>query len=411
MPRLKAVSAVVACATLAVAVPVAASAIAARTTPATSPDTTPTLPRQAGLPWVWTPSVQDSPAGSAAVLFGGDRPPLTGLLSDDTVVAVVGAQHDSYRLVNAGEFLGGAGTGVLLSGDGSRVAYGQAALDRATAGIRVVDLRTGRVDVIRAPDRTIESFDPVAWAPDGRSIAVWQGTDSQEELGMVDLTTRAYRRLGPPPSEDAAVAFAPEGTRVAYQTDGRVRVSPLDGGAESQFAVPAGSVVAGKGAWLSDARTLALVAAAGDDTRRLQLLDTTSGRITDAGLPAVPGVTTIRVLGWRPGGEAWVAAYVARADTDELTDDPFDSGRVRQVRVLSLRPGATTPETLLTPSGANSVDVATAALTTTPRAGADAPLTPVPPRWAATLAFGLYLLALLMFLTVRAIRRRRTNSP
>jgi hypothetical protein len=408
MPRLKTLATILACTGLAVAVPATAATVAARATPAPSPTGAASLPARTGMPWMWTPTVQDAPAGSAALLFGGDRPPMVGLLSEEESFAAVGADRDTYRLFNAGEFVGGAGYGVLLSGDGSRVAYGQAALDPETAGIRLLDLRTGKVEVVRSPDPAVESFNPEAWSPDGRWMAVRRLKGTDEELGVVGLDGGGYHRLGSQPTERATlpVAFTQDGTRVAFQVGDQVTISRVAGAVERTLKVPAGAVLAGKGAWLPDGRSLALVSGDGN-TWRVRLLDIAGGQVTDADLPPVPDVTTIRVLGWRTGGEAWAVAYLERDGTDHLQDDPFDAGRVRGTRVVSLTPGATATKTLLSPPGANSVDVAAAAITAAPRAGADAPVLPIRPRWAGGAALAGYLLLLGLVLVVRVAVRRR----
>lgn len=111
------------------------------------------------------------------------------------------------------------------------------------------------------------------------------------------------------PGFGSPVAFAADGSRLAYQVGTKVLVSSPDGRQLSSFALPPDTALAGKGAWLPDG-SLALVAhEAAGDRWRLRRVDTDGRELPAPALAAVEGVTAIRLLGWLPDGTAWVVAY------------------------------------------------------------------------------------------------------
>ncbi|GGM55928.1 hypothetical protein GCM10011608_45960 [Micromonospora sonchi] len=132
-----------------------------------------------------------------------------------------------------------------------------------------------------------------------------------------------------------------------------------DGVPTGSFAVPAGSRLAGKGAWSPDGRALALVA----DQRfssTVSFVDATSGKPTGAALPTQEGVATQRLLGWHPDGAAVVAAYLPERDapaTFDIRDEdnhPTNFAAVRRVELRALTP-AGAARTLLSPPDRDDV--------------------------------------------------------
>jgi hypothetical protein len=162
----------------------------------------------------------------------------------------------------------------------------------------------------------------------------------------------------------SAVAFAPDGARLAFQTGRTVVVADLDGRRLSSFTLTPESELAGKGAWSADGRTLT-VARRGIDTWSLRRVDAATGRDLGAlDMPAVPGVTAIRLLGWAADGSARVVAYQPAPHAPGAFNSPIDMnerlsyGNVGTVRVLALARGAGAPTTLLVaPDDVVSIDV------------------------------------------------------
>lgn len=119
-------------------------------------------------------------------------------------IIVVGADRDSYRTVPeipAEE----VGAGPFLSPDGTRLVAGSGGGD-----VRLVDLRTGAVRDFPADGG---SGDPLAFSPDGHRLV----RSLQTGTYLLDLRTGASSLLQRLPAVKAA--FAPDGSRVAVQTE------------------------------------------------------------------------------------------------------------------------------------------------------------------------------------------------
>jgi hypothetical protein len=400
-------------AALAVFLPVAASAAATWALPPPAAGK-PSLPDRVGIPWIWTPTAGQAPPGPAAALLAGSGAPL-GAISDNADVTVVGADRDTYRFLPV-ERRARAGEDVLLSADGKLVADSPAALDPANAGVRVLNLSTGHVDVLRAPGRTATQYFPLAWSPDSRQLVVGRvEAVDHVELGVAQLPSGEYQRLALLPSGrdlglPPRVAFRSDGARVAYQVSDTMTVARPDGGIESTFRVPPGASLAGKGAWLPDGQSLALVDKAGERCR-IQVVDATTGVPLASTFPTVGGVTTLRLLGWRPGGEAVVVGYYSDLILvgDHRASGPTDYTGISAVKVLALAPGADkATELLAPPRQVLSIDVADQALTEGRRRHAsDAPNWPVRPGWAGFGALVAYLAVVVAWFTVWLGRRVR----
>ncbi|HEY2669952.1 MAG TPA: hypothetical protein VGJ07_06200 [Rugosimonospora sp.] len=370
------------------------------------------LPDRVGLPVIGTLRVTDRPRlGPAAVLFSGQA---SGLGTDgNSTVALVGAGADRYRVFTTG-VEAPAGAQVLLSPDGRRFAYPAGGPDGPRLGI--VDLVSGRTR--RLPSAVPGSVltTPVGWSPDGRRVVVRDSepVDAQRSgyesvLRIVDLDSGRWTRLGTGDSYDGfSVAFAPDGTRLAYQVGGRITVADLNGRTLSQFDPAPGTALAGKGAWTPDGASLTVVARQGDSWV-LRYVDPVTGAARPGpGTAAVSGVTAIRLLGWRPDHSALVVAYQpetaapTRVDGERGLDQRTAYGNVRSVRVLSLAPGASVPVTVLTaPEQVLAIDVADNVIESGHVRGADPPTGVGPRFWfwsgvlvavAAALLFGAYRL-------------------
>jgi WD40 repeat protein len=104
---------------------------------------------------------------------------------------------------------------LALSPDGREIAVGLQPSDPAQPGLLVGDIASGRV-LARAPAAAAD----IAFSPDGRELAVAE-SPVQGSTGNVvirDARTLALRRtlVRLPDVQTSAVAFSPDGTRVAY---------------------------------------------------------------------------------------------------------------------------------------------------------------------------------------------------
>ncbi|CCH19851.1 hypothetical protein [Micromonospora lupini] len=216
---------------------------------------------------------------------------------------------------------------------------------------------------------------PAGWSADGDSLVVrddvpvaFDGATYTTVLSAVTVDGQRWTRLAASAQEahvGSVVAAAPG--RLAYQYGRTVAVTDLDGREQSSFTLPDETSLAGKGAWSPDGTALTLTTHRPDtDEWTLRHVDPATGR--DVGplrLPAVPGVVSIRLLGWTPDGSALVAAYqpdplAPDPPLQEQTGQPSGTDQtVRTVRVLALTPGATAPRTVLTaPDQVVAVDIA-----------------------------------------------------
>ncbi|NES13955.1 MULTISPECIES: hypothetical protein [Micromonospora] len=334
----------------------------------------PALPDRIGLPVFGALHATDRPRlGRASVIFSGQARGLTGLLDENGTIGIVGADTDRYRTYEVG-YEAPVGESVLLSPDGRRIA-----VPGGSSGHPRVDL----VDLVDGVVRHLPSVvpgsaltEPAGWAPDGTSLVVRDTVPANPEggahlnvLSLVRLDSgRAVRLLEAEqlPIFGSPVAFSPDGSRLAWRIGDKVLIAGTDGQRISSFPLSPDTGLAGKGAWLPDG-SLALVGRdPGTDRWRLRRADPATGRDLGAlELPAVTGVTTIRLLGWRPDGSALVVAYRPEPAAPARFDEPMEMdqrttyGLVRSVAVLALVPGAAAPTTVLTaPEQVLAIDVA-----------------------------------------------------
>ncbi|MFE9958561.1 hypothetical protein [Micromonospora sp. NPDC005299] len=381
----------------------------------------PALPDRIGLPGFGTLRATDRPRlGPASVVFSGQARGLTGLLDEDGTVGIVGADADRYRTWKVGHEAP-AGEQVLLSPDGRRIAVPAGSSEHP--GIDLVDLVDGTVRRLPSPRQGSTLTEPAGWTPDGTALVVRDTTPTNPEgsayantLSLVRLDTgRAVRLLETEqlPVFGAPVAFTADGSRLAYQVGDKVLVAGVEGQSITAFSLPPESGLAGKGAWLPDG-TLALVSHdPGSDRWRLRRVDTTGKDLGVPALPAVAGVTTIRLLGWQADGTAVVVAYRPEPNSPTSAEGPLEMdqrtvyGNVRTVRVLGLAPGAAAPTTLLTaPDQVLAIDVADAVVHAGRVRAADPPAGPGGRFWWAAGAVALVVGGLL---ARRLLRRRRAR--
>ncbi|MGY0005335.1 hypothetical protein [Micromonospora sp. I033] len=334
----------------------------------------PALPDRIGLPVFGALHATDRPRlGPASVIFSGQARGLTGLIDENGTIGIVGADADRYRTYEVGHEAP-AGEQVLLSPDGRWIAEPDGSSEHPR--VDLVDLVGGTVRHLASTVPGSVTTEPAGWAPDGTALVVRdivpanpEGSAYIDVLSLVRLDTgRGVRLIETEqlPVFGTPVAFTADGSRLAYQIGDKVLVSSVDGRQITSFPLPPESGLAGKGAWLPDG-TLAVSSRDPDTTRwRLSRVDPATGRDLGAlALPAVDGVTTIRLLGWWPDGSALVVGYRPDPGSPERFDGPVAMDQrtvypnVQTVRVLALAPGAAAPTTLLTaPDQVLAIDVA-----------------------------------------------------
>jgi WD40 repeat protein len=122
-------------------------------------------------------------------------------------------QTGALHVVRAPPGVGGQVSALALSPDGREVAVGLQPSNPSQPGLLVGDLASGRVLARAAP-----ACADVAFSPDGRELAVAEFQGSTGDIVMRDARTLALRRtlVRLPDVGTSAVAFSPDGTRVAY---------------------------------------------------------------------------------------------------------------------------------------------------------------------------------------------------
>jgi dipeptidyl aminopeptidase/acylaminoacyl peptidase len=304
----------------------------------------------AGYSYV-TGSVSSSPPGPAVALF---QHGFGVEFMDFPQAVVLGAGGDTYRRVDVAEERAGGETQgdpapMLLSPDGQYVAVGDHATD--DPDVAVVELATGKTTTHPLPQG--QSVVPLAWSPDGGSLAIllsdeatnpYSGSRITGDLGLLDLAedstdvidldgTAATAAFSPDGAELAVERAAPRELTVIALADGSSRTLPLDG------------VLAGPYAWSPDGATIAVttVRAApspagtsdpGTPTG-LSFLDATGagGRVPEPLALTLSGPG--RVLAWNGDDEVVMLLEVEEsddccgADTARLSSVPLDGSEPR----------------------------------------------------------------------------------
>ncbi|MBV1853630.1 hypothetical protein [Catellatospora tritici] len=226
---------------------------------------TPGLPDQIAGYSPLTGRVSDSPPGRALMLYGYGN----GELFHTYQTLVLGADGDVYRQLDAAPDTSGSW---LLAPDGRTVVLADAS--RKSSSVRVVDLSTGRVASVPL-GRTGGVF-PLALSPDGQTLAYGivdtpqLDQDLAQSVGnaitfygsehgtLVLLNLRTGQSTVADVSPAAAVAFAPDGGRLAVQSRLETWLVGLDGHRIEQVRVPQGYGLTQHNAWSPDGTMLAL---------------------------------------------------------------------------------------------------------------------------------------------------------
>lgn len=402
------------------------AAVSTRTTPPAAAGPGPALdgfPDRVDAPWAWTPTIQSAPVSVVPVAVGGSTLGLHNIFTDtEGSVSFVDARG-AQRILDVPTEAGAApGESLLLSPDGTMVAYPHDALDFTIApsfAIAVRTFHTGAIRHLPVPAPADGYVTPLAWSPDQTRLAV---AVADVSIGLLSLDTGAYTVVLPYPTglspsrrTPAVAAFSPAGT-LAVQLDTKVCV------ASNCFTLPAGQRLAGKGAFTPDGADLAVVTDAGRDSR-IAFVSATDGTSAPArGAIHLYAVTTLRLIGWwadRP----LVVAFRPEPVTDlgplddEQESSPTDFAVVRRLSILAVTPSPSPSsppqyqELMALPDQILSIDIADHALAaghTGP--GRAAPVWPARPG-VLTLLVGLpgAPIAFVVFLA-GAIRRERAAA-
>lgn len=409
--------------------------VAAAVVPGLVPEHRPTGPagglvlpaRPAPLSLLTAP-VSDSPPGPVGLSYVVGNSGPRSLHTSQTIV--VGVDGRTYRRVDLAERRGRPvemGTwqdaAVLLSPDGTRLAAGS---EHEVDTLPVQDLRTGRIRDYRLPQRG--AVEALAFAPDGNRLAYGvrpatlfgSGPEpvAAAEVGILDLDTGAVTPVG---GTASALAFSPDGTRVAVQGDydapeplhRAVRLVDLATGSVGQLPDVGYAVrLAGAAAWSPDGRLLAVVndAGAGKLVSTVGLLPVQQPGARTTWIET-PG-SDIQVLGWRSADRILITR-----DPDDGAGQPvYEAGLDGDLRqVMQLREG------WLSPGHSYGWRVATALLPEATYDPASAVARgPWPRWWWLTLTVGALLGLAVVYLVVRrrrtglswpGRRRRRLPSP
>ncbi|MFG3702355.1 TolB family protein [Micromonospora sp. NPDC047620] len=287
------------------------------------------LPDRVGVPPFGSLHATDRPRlGPASVIFTGQAPLLT-YGNEGSIIAVVGADADRYRIIK-GEIEAQACEDTVLSPDGRRVAFRSVGYTHPR--VEIVDLVTGRSRTVASGVSGTVMVEPAGWSPDGRALVVRDTVPANPErsayrqvLSIVWLDGDRRTRLADDyEGNGSPVAFAPDGARLAFQTGRTVAVADLDGRRLFSFTLAPETELAGKGAWSTDGRALTVTRRDGGSWS-LRRIDPATGRDLGAiDTPAVSGVTAIRLLGWAADGTARVVAYQPAPHAPAAFDAPLE---------------------------------------------------------------------------------------
>ncbi|GAA3750970.1 hypothetical protein GCM10022225_39170 [Plantactinospora mayteni] len=372
----------------------------------------------------------------------------TDIFDSEGKLAVVGRNSGDYRMLLYGGWDSiAAGENALLAPDGTRVAQSYlegSGLD-ATAGVTIVDLTTGRSTQHGARHGT-GCCEPVAWAPDGGSLLVSvtgsaEVTDPNtgyiwhpERLALLDLATDALvplRDFTPARAIRTAsrAAFAPDGQTLAVTEGSMVRLVDRTGTVRWSAELGDRTYLAGTGAFSADGSRITTVTLDGclDECDEAALaarrwsvgfLDAATGRpLPGAGFAVVTGLA-VRALGWANGRELVVLRYEPEAGAHKTRDQGWnDTGwyETGHVTLLALGPDGSTRTLIDPPDDVLTMDVAQDLLTAGRFGGPSSTASMFPARgiiWVAAIPLGCLsaVVGVVALLVVYAVRRRRTAA-
>jgi hypothetical protein len=382
-------------------------------------DTGPAIPSRVHPPWPGQAQVTDLPAGRAALIVTGSG----SLRSNDFADSYEGrtmvvARDGRYRLVD-GQNEGDAGTDMLLSPDGRRLAVAgpvEGADHVSPEETSLIDLTTGKVTRVRGGR-------PIGWAPDSRHLLVY-AVDGHR-ITRYDTATGSGRELSrltgtiPVPPY---VTFTPDAFRFIVITgSGHRRYDETDEtDVGLRFREVAGFRLAGPAAMNPDGR-LAYWRTVSGCTLSCADLSEPVGEFRLVlgdrdGPPSYPADTGGRadrtsefehVTGWMPRLLGWLPDGSAVVEVVEPTGRAV--GPAARARVIAMKPGGGRTVLITLPSDAHRVELARG-LVATGRFGADPPSAPARTvDWLRGLLPMLLVTAVVVVVAVVGVRRWRVR--
>ncbi|MFF0230681.1 hypothetical protein [Micromonospora sp. NPDC005254] len=314
-----------------------------------------TVPSKVHQPWLWQATVEQRPAGPAALVFFTSR---TRFLESTGVLV---GRDGGYRLIplHVGEDHG------LLSPDGRHYLRPSGELLDLTTGQQHRPIHTG--------------MQPLAWSPDGHRVlstrsnddaVISYGPDNQQlndpekpdDLLVLDPYRGTERVVAAGTfAAHTAAAWSPGGDLVAVagpadvpasiaERQRLVVVDPTNGSVRWQVELGDRRMLAGPAAWHPDGRRIALLAFDGcaglrctseqvaARTWRIEFLDAATGHAVGQPLPVA--ASTTEIVGWRGVDPVVKQSVVADGDDRRAVLAAVSPGGGRDVLVTA-PPGST----------------------------------------------------------------------
>ncbi|GAA1499396.1 hypothetical protein GCM10009827_000610 [Dactylosporangium maewongense] len=303
------------------------------------------FPARVDAPWPWTPTLDSAPVTAVPVAIGGSTPGLHNILTDtEGSVSFVDARGGQHILDVASEGAATPGESLLLSPDGTMVAYPHDALGSSPdSSIAVRTLGDGHIRRLPVPAPAGGHATPLAWSPHQDRLAVYIEGSS---IGVLTLDTGTYRTVLPFPAGLAATPRTPIAAAFSSNGDLAVQLDTTVCAKQGCFSLPAGQRLAGKGAYTPADNSLAVVTDAGRDSTITFISETNGSPLP--GTIHLYGVTTLRLIGWW-ADRALVVAFRPEPVTDlgPLDDErdypPTAYALVQRLSILAITPSLTTP--------------------------------------------------------------------
>jgi hypothetical protein len=271
----------------------------------------------------WLQGSVDGPFGRAMALY------TNGTGHEDFgfwQVIVAGADRNSLRKLDLPERSPSGGpVDARLSPDGTKVLTGG-----RPGIITAIDLVTGASKHYPVPDDLPTR--PLAVSADGRSVAYVAVVDASNLAGdgTLFVLELATGEVSAPLGRDVVrAAFSPDGSMLAVQTYGMIRVVRLDGKVLREVPVSVETLLAGAQAWSPDAKFIATF----HFERGYRFIAALSGEESPITIPAelLPNCWGDGVIGWRSPATVLISTGDVGGTTSNLITEVDLVGGGRRV--------------------------------------------------------------------------------